>query len=220
MLLTPFTLWLCAMEGTSWGIRIQLSQLSHRNMNRKEAVKLIYKCVNYQCQNLELSEGSWWASFTWSVPNATGSFTSLWLCLHTSLIHTLASSSSSYAFLSHTSLSQSEQDEDHFSNKTKFKKNVYTYVPLHATLLNRASCWIEVLFTSRIGKILHWVCTYIFKLTSLKCRTPKITSECWAEVIHGQKDTWCSSEVVKTGYAWTEIKGLLNAKDWPGFICV
>lgn len=47
---------------------------------------------------------------------------SLWLCLHTSLIHTLTSSSSSYAFLSHTSLSQSEQDEDHFSNKTKFKK--------------------------------------------------------------------------------------------------
>lgn len=121
MLLIPFTLWLCAMEGTSWGIRIQLSQLSHRNMNRKEAVKLIYKCINYQCQNLELSEGSWWASFTWSIPNATGFFLS-GLCLHTSLIHTLTSSSSSYAFLSHTSLSQSEQDEDHFSNKTKFKK--------------------------------------------------------------------------------------------------
>lgn len=45
----------------------------------------------------------------------------------------------------------------------------------------------------------HLICTYVFKHTSLKCRAPKIISECWAEVIHGQKDTWCNSEVVKTG---------------------
>lgn len=220
MLLISFSLWLCAMKGTNWGIRIQLSQLSHRDMNRKEAVMLIYKCINSQCQNLELSEGSWWPSFTCNVPNATVSLISLWLALHTHFPSTYTT----FLFLlmwlsrSYFSFTKGEQDEDHFSNK--IQKKMFTHVPLHATLQNRASCWVKVLFTLRSGRNCTLSLTYIFKHTSLKCIIPKMTSNCWAEVIHSQKDTRCNSKVVKTGYAWTEIKRLLNAKDWPGFICV
>lgn len=157
-------------------------------MSRKEAVTLIYKCINYQCQNLELSEPSWWASFTCNIPNPEAllhpsgctytHFPNMYTCFSFLL---LGLSQSYFSFM------KGEQDEDHFSNKiqTKMFTHIRGCMPLsrieHLVEL-RSYLFLEV------AEFARWVCIYILN-TPLKCRTPKITSERWAEVIHGQKDT-------------------------------